>query len=58
MGKYILITGNPANGFTFYGPFDVADDATSYAEFLRLDDSWHVCPLNEAKCNDDGDWTK
>lgn len=46
-GKFILITGNPVDGFTHEGPFDTHDDGVLYAE--RTDDgveSWWVVPLH------------
>jgi hypothetical protein len=35
----IVVTGNPIDGFTFYGPFDVRDDATEWIETVN-DDCW------------------
>lgn len=58
MEKYILVVGGPAKGFTFYGPFDEASDAISYAEFINPQDSWFVCPLNQTTCDDEGNWVE
>jgi hypothetical protein len=45
MKKQMLMYGGPANGFTFVGPFDDADDAIAYAEDNRIQDSWWVVDL-------------
>ena len=31
--NYIVIYGDPVDGFTFVGPFDDRDEAVRYAEF-------------------------
>lgn len=38
--KHILVTGNPVTGFTFYGPFDTANDAGEAGDKLTLVDWW------------------
>ncbi len=40
---FIVITGNPVDGFTYHGPFVSAEDANAYAEDLPTD--WWVAPL-------------
>jgi hypothetical protein len=43
----LLITGNPWEGFEFYGPFETSEDAIAYAERKRLDGGdWWVCEIN------------
>src|SRR5262245_19657920 len=40
MSKWIVVTGNPVNGFTFTGPFDDSDAAAEWAESLSGEDWW------------------
>lgn len=41
---WLLITGNPVDGFTYYGPFSDHDEASSLAD--RCDHSdWWICEL-------------
>jgi hypothetical protein len=54
--KWVLLHGGPSNGFDHYGPFDTEEDAISYAEFLRLPDSWWICSLFSAQRDDNGEW--
>lgn len=47
-GLHILCTGNPVDGFTFYGPFKTGADAIRAGERRgdRIgDDSWCIAPL-------------
>lgn len=41
----LLITGNPVDGFFFYGPFAVAPDAIEWAERNHSDQEWWSAPL-------------
>lgn len=43
--KQIVITGNPVDGFFFYGPFDSAEAAISWAEVEHQGQSWWVAPM-------------
>ena len=52
----VLMVGGPGDGFDLYGPFDTEDDAISYAEHERFQDSWWVVPLHAVQCDDDGNW--
>lgn len=45
MGMHIVVAGNIADGFTFYGPFNTADVAIRAAD-LNLDCEWVVVPLS------------
>lgn len=45
-GMHILITGNPVDGFEYFGPFKTGDDAIAYAETARFD-GWWIAPLQE-----------
>ncbi|AXQ69589.1 hypothetical protein HOU03_gp007 [Caulobacter phage CcrSC] len=46
---FILIVGNPSDGFTYYGPFDEHDDAVTYAEATGTEGNpWWVAPLEAA----------
>lgn len=44
---YIIITGNPVDGFNYTGPFKSHDDALRYAEayFEGNVDSYWICEL-------------
>lgn len=42
MSQSIVLSGNPGDGFTAYGPFDPADAQRVYDEF---DGDWWVLPL-------------
>lgn len=33
MNQYVLVEGNPVDGFTFVGPFDDVDEAVEYGEW-------------------------
>jgi hypothetical protein len=37
---FILITGNPVDGFTYEGPFATADLALDYVEYTDPPDYW------------------
>jgi hypothetical protein len=39
--RYIVVAGNPADGFDFYGPFGDSDKADEWREDLD-DDGWVV----------------
>jgi hypothetical protein len=41
---FIVVVGNPAQGFTTYGPFSSGDEATAWAEQIT-DDTWWVDTL-------------
>lgn len=43
--EYIIIEGNPVDGFDFTGPFDTFDEATEYAS-QHFDIGWHIADLN------------
>lgn len=43
METWILISGNPVTGFTYYGPFESAKQAEEYSENTYFDDEcWWV----------------
>lgn len=44
--QYLIMTGNPVDGFLFVGPYDDEEYATSEAEH-RTDQEWWVVPLTE-----------
>lgn len=44
MGMHIIVEGNVASGFTFYGPFATAEEAIEQAD-RRLDGEWVAVPL-------------
>lgn len=39
----IVVTGNPLDGFTHFGPWDVREDAEKWAD--QLDDEWWLVTL-------------
>ncbi len=43
--KRIVVTGSPADGFTFIGPFDRVEDAIEWAEVFIHIDTWWVASL-------------
>ena len=40
MKLYIIITGNPVQGFTYQGPFTGRDVASDYGEYITDTDWW------------------
>lgn len=45
MGMHIVVAGNIADGFTFYGPFATADEAIEQAD-RNLDCEWVAVPIS------------
>lgn len=41
----MLVTGNPLDGITLYGPFSNGEEAFSYADRTRLTE-WWTAPLH------------
>lgn len=49
----IIVTGNPVDGFEFYGPFSTPHEAVEFANNdAHLDDSWHVADLHPVEPRD------
>lgn len=46
-GQYIIVYGDPANGFTYIGPFEYPGDATRYAEQEIHDEYWWIAPIEQ-----------
>lgn len=44
---HIVITGNPVQGFFFYGPFQSETEAVDWAEREQSDFEWWIAPLQE-----------
>lgn len=45
--KHILVTGNPVDGFEFYGPFNNGVDAVEYAnQCAGIEGEWWTADLN------------
>ena len=45
--QYIIIDGNPVDGYQFYGPFDDGEKASYWANLeLDRDPEWFVAKLN------------
>lgn len=38
--KYLIVTGNPIEGFSFQGPFLLKKDAEEYLEDIEDSDGW------------------
>lgn len=45
MSKKIIITGNPQDGFAYYGPFPTMEDARQFAEAECRGDSWWIADI-------------
>lgn len=43
--KYLIVLGNVTFGFAHIGPFDLRDDAVSWAENNIKANPWSVCEL-------------
>ena len=46
MSKFILVTGNPVDGLSFFGPFNDPEEAHEFAEGCGTGD-WWVAMLEE-----------
>lgn len=44
MGMHVVISGNPVDGLTVWGPFKTGDDAMRWAS-AEIDDTWWIAPL-------------
>ena len=54
--KYILVRGTPKDGFNYYGPFETAEIALSYAEYeTGLNVDWWIEPLHSVSGKDSAD---
>ena len=45
--RYIVIVGNPVDGFSFFGLFDSAKDAGDWAECECKNQTWWTAELKE-----------
>jgi hypothetical protein len=45
----ILITGNPIDGFSFYGPFKCITDLEEAANTLHTGEEWWIGKLNSTE---------
>jgi hypothetical protein len=54
--KYIIVTGNPADGFTYYGPFKNFARAHEWAVNYRLlaERNWWAIPLTKGEQHEQG----
>ena len=48
MGMHILITGDPVDGFEYFGPFKTGEEAIAAGED-HLDGDWWIAPLRGKK---------
>lgn len=46
MDKWIAITGNPVDGFSYYGPFENHEGAITFAEKSNFDGDWWIALLH------------
>jgi hypothetical protein len=44
MNKYIVICGNPVDGFAYYGTFDTHEEAQAFAD--GFEETWWIKKLN------------
>lgn len=44
---YTVVTGNPVDGFTFYGPFTDPEDANEWADDNLRNLDWWVIPIHK-----------
>ena len=52
MIQYIVITGNPVDGFTYTGPFDTFDEAHCWATEFQTGDDWWIARLRPQSTED------
>ena len=45
MGSFIVIVGDPVDGFRYYGPFDDHDSAVKWAEAELDGERWWVADM-------------
>jgi hypothetical protein len=45
--QYILIHGNPVDGFAYVGPFDTASDAHNHGEHMGYPEYWLTVLVSE-----------
>ena len=45
--SYIIVYGDPANGFSFIGPFEYHGDARRHAEQEIQGDYWWIAPIEQ-----------
>jgi hypothetical protein len=45
--NYILCYGDPANGFSFIGPFTYHAEAREYAEAELHSETWWIAPIEQ-----------
>lgn len=48
---YIVVCGDPVNGFSFIGPFEYHGDATRYAEQELHSEYWWIAQIEQPKEN-------
>lgn len=44
MGMHVVVSGNPFDGMTVWGPFKTGEDATLWAD-AEIDSDWWIVPL-------------
>lgn len=45
--KYVMMVGNPTDGFVVVGPFDYSDDAARYLETEHWQDNCWIVELHQ-----------
>lgn len=43
--RWLIVTGNPADGMEFLGPFDDSEQANDYADTYLSERDWWIVPL-------------
>lgn len=50
--KYMIVVGNPSEGFEYYGPFDSRTDAVEWASDDCEGADWWVIPIKHPNNNE------
>jgi hypothetical protein len=46
--QFIIVTGNPVDGFTFYGSFPDREQAAEHAAINLDGEDWWIAPIEDA----------
>jgi hypothetical protein len=46
--QFIIVTGNPVDGFAFYGSFSDREQASEHASINLKDANWWIAPIEDA----------
>jgi hypothetical protein len=42
---FVIISGSPADGFRYFGPFEFPENGIDWAESTLSDETWWLVPL-------------